>query len=496
MQTKTFTKITALLLTAIMIIGLVSCATGDNNGSAVTTAAAAGSDVTTGTENARVYPDLPEKDFGGYKFKVLHWFVTGWDNRKNKDIFAESENGDPINDAVYMRNLKINEKYNVTFSIENVTQDKVISMTQQFIRAGEDAYDLVYARMVDVPPLLTEGDFLDFNTIPNINLDNPWWDQNSVAKLSVLGKLYLVASDINIIDKDATAAVAFNKKYAADYNFPNLYDIVDKGEWTMDKMMELYKGKTKDLDGNGKIDENDIYGFLGKNDVTVSFYLGGGGTFVSKDKDDVPSISFESELNYNVASKVFDIIYDKENFYNQHLMQKVIDDTAFEEMFSNGHGLFYWTRLDGVTAMRATETEFGILPIPKYSTEQANYLNMVSIHTSGLMTIPKTATDVERTGIILEALAAESKYTLIPAYIDKTLKGKYVRDSESEAMLDIIFANRTFDLGDVYGFGGLSNNFTSIAGTGNTDVASFYAKYEKATITAIDKFVANISKVE
>jgi hypothetical protein len=419
MQTKIFTKITAFLLTSIMIFGLVSCATGDNTGSSVTTAAAASSDVSNGTEDARVYPDLPDKDFGGYEFKVLHWYVTGWDNRMNKDIYAESENGDPINDAVYQRNLKINEKYNVTFSIQNETQDKVISMTQQFIRAGEDAYDLVYARMVDVPPLLTEGDFLDFNTIPNINLDNPWWDQNSVAKLSVLGKLYLVASDINIIDKDATAAIAFNKKYAADYNFPNLYDIVGKGEWTMDKMMELYKGKTKDLDGNGKIDENDIYGFLGKHDVTVSFYMGGGGTFVSKDKDDVPYISFESELNYNVASKVFEIIYDKENFYNQHIMQKVIDDAAFEQLFSNGHGLFYWTRLDGVTAMRATETDFGILPIPKYSTEQENYLNMVSIHTSGLMTIPKTATDIERTGIVLEALAAESKYSLIPAILIK-----------------------------------------------------------------------------
>jgi hypothetical protein len=61
-------------------------------------------------------------------------------------------------------------------------------------------------------------------------------------------------------------------------------------------------------------------------------------------------------------------------------------------------------------------------------------------------------------------------------------------------MLDIIFANRTFDLGDVYGFGGLSNNFTSIATTGNTDVASFYAKYEKATTAAIDKFIDSINK--
>lgn len=483
-------------MTSVMLAGFVSCATNTESGNDVTTVSPTGTAAETQPEDTRVYPDLPEADFEGYEFKVLHWYVTGWDTRRNKDIFAEAENGDPINDAVFKRNMSLAEKYNVTFSIQNETQDKVITMTQKFISAGEDAYDLVYARMIDVTGLLAGGNFIDFFTIPNIDLDKPWWDQNSVEKLSVLGKLYLVASDINIIDKDATASIVFNKKYAADYNFPNLYDIVEKGDWTMDTMMGLYKGRTVDLDGNGIIDANDIYGFLGKHDVTASFYMGGGGTFVSKDEDDMPYISFEDERNYDIAMKIFEIIYDKENFYNQHLMQKPVDDPLFEKMFPDGHGLFYWTRLDGITAMRASETEFGILPIPKYNTEQEKYLNMVSVHTSGLMTIPKTATDTDRTGLILEALAAESKYTLIPAYIETALKGKYVRDVESEAMLDIIFANRAFDLGDVYNFGGLAGNFLSIAGTGNTDIASFYEKNKKATVSAIDKFIEKIQAAE
>ncbi|MHB1153115.1 MAG: hypothetical protein ACYCWE_16070 [Eubacteriales bacterium] len=496
MQSHKYLKITAFIMTVIMLMGLLSCAANTEGETKVTTASPAGTAAETEPEDTKIYPDLPDGDFEGYNFKVLHWYVTGWDTRRNKDIFAEAENGDPINDAVYKRNMTITEKYNVTFSIQNETQDKVVSMTQKFISAGEDAYDLVYARMIDVTGLLTGGNFIDFNTIPYINLDNPWWDQNSIEKLSVLGKLYLVASDINIIDKDATASIVFNKKYAQDYNFPNLYDIVGKGEWTMDTMMGLYKGKTIDLDGNGIIDENDMYGFLGKHDVTASFYMGGGGTFVSKDEDDMPYISFESEKNYDIVFKIFEIVYDKENFYNQHLMQKPVDDPLFEKMFPDGHGLFYWTRLDGITAMRASETEFGILPIPKYNAEQENYLSMVSVHTSGLMTIPKTAADIDRTGIVLEALAAESKYTLIPAYIDTALKGKYVRDAESEAMLDIIFANRAYDIGDVYNFGGLAGNFIYIASTGNTDVASFYEKNKKGTETAIVKFIEKIEAVE
>ncbi len=486
------------LLLAVLLIGtaLLSCADDTNEPGATTTAGPADTAATTEGET-RLYPDLPEMDFDGYTFKVLHWYVTGWDNRMNKDIYAEAENGDPINDAVYKRNLYMTEKYNVTFSLENKPNNEVISITQKFINSGDDAYDVVYARMFDVTSLLTGGYFLNLKNLEYVDFTKPWWDHNSVESLSVLGKLYLAASDINIIDKDATAALAFNKQYATDNQFPDLYALVNDGAWTMDKMMSLYKGKSRDLNGDGQIDvENDIYAFLGKHDVTGSFFLGGGGTFVSKDENDVPYLSFSSERNYNVAEKIFEIIYDSDNYYNQHTMQKTIDDNAFEQYFVNGHGIFFWMRLDNVTSMRASETEFGILPIPKYDEAQKRYYSMVSIHTAGLITVPKTATDPSRTGFILEALSAESKYTLIPAYIEVALKGKYVRDNESEGMLDLIFDTRTYDLGDVFAFGNLAGDWAGIAASGNKDVASFYAKHEKLAQKAMDKFVEKISEAD
>ncbi len=495
MQSSIFKRCISLTLAILtVVLAFSSCA--DNSGRQNSDSTGGpGKNTDTAETDTRIYPDLPAQNFEGYVFKVLHWYVTGWDSRMNKDIYAESENADPINDAVYKRNMSLTEKYNVSFSIQNETQDKVISMTQKFIGSGEDAFDVVYARMVDVPPLLTGGYFLDLNKLPYIDFTKPWWDQNSVKSLSVLGKLYLAASDINIIDKDATSAIAFNKQYANDNQYPDLYTLVNNGTWTLDKMMSLYKGKSRDLNGDNKIDaENDIYAFLGKNDVTASFYLGGGGSFVSKDENDSPYLSFNTEHNFNLADKIFKVIYDPDNFYNQHTMQKPIDDTAFEQMFSNGHGIFYWMRLDNVTTMRASDTEFGILPVPKFDEAQNRYYSMVSIHTSGLITVPKTAAKPDRTGFILEALSAESRYTLIPAYIDKALKGKYVRDNESEAMLDLIFATRTYDLGDVFGFGSLAGDWLNIGSTGKSDIASFYTKHEKNAQKAIDKFLVSIEK--
>lgn len=73
------------------------------------------------------------------------------------------------------------------------------------------------------------------------------------------------------------------------------------------------------------------------------------------------------------------------------------------------------------------------------------------------MVIPKSAPDTERTGLILEALAAESRYTVIPAYYDIAFKDS--GEEESVDMLDIIFSSRVYDLGELYQFGGFNEAF-------------------------------------
>lgn len=97
--------------------------------------------------------------------------------------------------------------------------------------------------------------------------------------------------------------------------------------------------------------------------------------------------------------------------------------------------------------------------VPELQELQENYGNSVFIHTSGIMVIPKSATDTIRTGWILEALAAESRYTVIPAYYDIVFKDKYSRNEESVDMLDIIFSSLVYDLGELYQFGGFNEAF-------------------------------------
>lgn len=122
---------------------------------------------------------------------------------------------------------------------------------------------------------------------------------------------------------------------------------------------------------------------------------------------------------------------------------------------SRAHGLIFWMRLDEVTNMRASDADFGILPIPKYEEAQDKYYSMVSRYITGLPSIPITLTGekLDEVGLVLEALSAESYYTLIPEYIETSLKTKNSRDAESADMLDIIINNRVFDPMHIYNFG-------------------------------------------
>ena len=65
------------------------------------------------------YPDLPDIKFDGYEMKFL---VRNEEHMifYSKDIYAEEENGDPINDAVYRRNRIIEDRYDVKISHEAV----------------------------------------------------------------------------------------------------------------------------------------------------------------------------------------------------------------------------------------------------------------------------------------------------------------------------------------------------------------------------------------
>ena len=217
---------------------------------------------------------------------------------------------------------------------------------------------------------------------------------------------------------------------------------------------------------------------------------------VAKNSDGVFELTFGSERDINVTEKIIDLM-NQPWFMNPHLIANQ-DDNYYRQLFEQGYGLFFWMRLDEVTNMRASDADFGILPIPKYEEAQDKYYSMVSRYITGLPSIPITLTGekLDEVGLVLEALSAESYYTLIPEYIETSLKTKNSRDAESADMLDIILGNRVFDPMNVYSFANFGDAIMDAADANNKDMASLIKSKEKLVNKSIEKVLKAVSAVE
>jgi hypothetical protein len=105
--------------------------------------------------------------------------------------------------------------------------------------------------------------------------------------------------------------------------------------------------------------------------------------------------------------------------------------------------------LGNAQLLRGMDTDFGIIPYPKWDEYQENYLT-TSVAYFSLFCVPVTVRNLEMTGIITEALCVESYKKVIPAFYEVSLKTKLARDDESSEMIDIIRSGLTFDFGKIY----------------------------------------------
>ena len=101
-------RITSALLAVLTLASVVSCGGGDTG--AKTTDAVSGGETTAAVTEApepEFIDGLGEYDFGGEDYNML---IREW---KIKDLFVEESIGEVYNDAVYERNRKIEERFNI-----------------------------------------------------------------------------------------------------------------------------------------------------------------------------------------------------------------------------------------------------------------------------------------------------------------------------------------------------------------------------------------------
>jgi len=447
---------------------------------------------------AQYDPNFTPVDMGGYVFK----FGTRDDDAPyhpyavhTRDLYADTETGDLINDATYKRNTYIEEKYNCKFEmdsfIESSGEDQANKIVERSVKAGDKSYDLLMTHMMMGVDTATKGCFYDIAAFPNIDITKPYWNKGANEGCSIGNRLFYGLSDLSFSTNENLYCIFFNKQFIQDYNIEDPYQLVKDNKWTFDKFAEVIKNGTIDLNGDGKWDDKDQYGYIST--AAVNFLWAGGGHMMKKDEFDIPVIDFVNERTLSVYDKTFAIVNDA-NSYSKETQWFTGDTRGGITMFDNSQGVFYGNQLCRVNELRNTKFDFGIIPYPILNSAQERYYAYVDGHAS-MMAIPLNLPNPEWTGMIIEELSYLSYKDILPVYYDVVLNVKMVRDEESIEMLKILFDSKVFDPAYIMGseFWTMWNDQIN---QNKTDFVSTYEKREASVLKALQKKIDAILELE
>lgn len=496
---KKLQKFNALLLALLLAASSVSCGSSesneaeDNNPTTVQSDMGAESESESETEPE---PDLPDVTFGGREINIMSRSATTV-QYFNNEISAQEITGEVLNDTIYERNQAVETQFDIV--ITNQPENNPASVISESILAGVKTSSILVDSYKNLSTLINSQYLQGLQDVPYVDLSKPWWNSDAMESVALFGEQYIGMSDILLNDKQRTYITIMNKGLLNQYNLEAPYDLAREGKWTLDRMRTMAETVVKDLDGNGTMDANDQFGLCTEQYCSYVFFAGSGGRLTEMDDTGKPAPALYSERNVDVLDTIIRMLTDASM---TGLAEQVANPNGGGEYWTLGIDLMSENRslfVMGVVSwiqqiIQSSEADPGVLPVPKYEESQQEYHTIGQpAHCNGIA-VPTSVIgeELELAGIVMEALSAYSYDTVMPAYIDATVKGRYSVDKESAEMLDIVFDSMTFDLGMVYNWGGILNLLTADMYVNNENViASAYASKESAILAAVDEAVEN-----
>ncbi|MBR5870049.1 MAG: hypothetical protein IKZ09_03355 [Clostridia bacterium] len=491
-----------LLLALLTIAAATTSCGGTDTVEAATEAGIDTASVTVETnERERIRENVPaDADYNGYQFRIQSRDAE----HHHKELSAEAENGETINDAVFRRNSAVEEKLNITVVPvyeSEAPESNPLDMLRQNILAGDDYVDLALVHAIFGGQVAADGLFRNWYDLEYCDFTKPWWNKNVSDELTIDGQCYLAVGDLCISAIDYAWAMVYNKELAASYDIGDIYQTVIDGKWTVDTFATMLSQASADLNGDGKYDDQDRYGFTTHdNSAIVNWMFALGQKVTQMNSDGLPELVLNTERMVSIVEKVDGVLHDGHQTFictdKYNSSKNISHDIAVATMFSEGKALFAAMRIYVIDNLRSMDANFGIIPFPKYDEAQATYNTHVDGH-APLMGVPVTVTETARTSVIIECLNAESYRTCVPAMYDIVLTEKFSRDEMSVKMLDLILDGRTQNFGYVYeGSTGMQWALTNLMKSNSTDFTSYYKQREKSAISYYEQIVEAHQNIE
>jgi len=446
---KKFKKTLLFLIVAVFAVGnIISCG-GANSDTQSTTAVGgmegdnADSGGDTPTEKS-IFDILPKSDFAGDTFTV--YVPPNPDSPVDKGTFVEELTGEVFNDAVYNKNLKIENEYNANLkAVYGVNWDSTYADLKKDAKAGDLRADVYFTHVISgTAAMMSDGLLREWLAVPHLDFDQPWWNDTAITNLNIAKRIFYLSGSLSIQDP---ILLVFNKTLLQNLALEDPYKLVREGKWTIEKLDEMAIAASKDLNGDGKFDyKEDQFGLeFGICWQSPSLMYACDELTVVIDGEGYPTVTLDNPKKIEAYEKIYELLWGGVKTY---CFNGTTTQTANHPHMGidSGRVLFCQYNLFTCENLRSADVEYGILPLPKYDENQKGYMTN---SWTGMYGLPVCVDEgkLEMIGIIMEAMSALGHKEVIPVYYDILLKEKVSRDDDSRDMLDIILAGIVFDSG-------------------------------------------------
>ena len=494
---KTTRLLCTLLCMGMLLSAFAACSEKTPPQTAETTAAPGAESETRPAETQPAEADSSKRENAkdslpdDLKLNGMQIHIHSFDNEKI-DIIGDNEiSGDVLHDAVYQRTRRVMERLDVDI----IWADSKTAKWQDFsselnttILAGADEWQIVFAMGNATIQKNLDALFTDLSSAKYLDFSQPWWWQDAMEEVSFdsVERKFLVG-DIALSNFTASGAYFFNKNLYTDTfgNADDLYKTVIDGKWTYDTLQQIAAQAYRDINGNGLVDEGDLYGlrfanaeFLKHAEYSTDI------RHFRRDDQGFPVIDYDTQRAQEAVDAMYSLLYETQGVIYQA-------ENLNRSIFPNRGTLFYARHLGEVlrNELRSMEDDYGILPYPKLDEQQADYRGLLH-NSSNYVTVPITVLQVDEVSAVIEALCAESYRSVVEIFYDTALKTKYSRDAYSGQCIDIIRdTTRKSFLYEYNSRFGCGNVVADCIGAGNTNFASTYANSVNASNKKIEKAV-------
>ncbi len=499
-------RLIALISALLMVMAVFSACGNPDEGEDDTTAPTTGlvEDTEDDDVDAQGFKkdNLPaDLDYKNAKVNVLYWLDV-----ERPEFEVEKITGDIVGDAIYNRNLAIEDRLGVDLVFvgengNNSNRAGFVNKVATSFKAGDRSYDLIATYSRSAGMLAIQGYLADLYAIEDSYIDEsmPWWPESIVSTMGIGESLYYISGDASTNTLHFMYTIYYNKDLITNLELTDPTEHVLNHTWTLDTLIEMTSNTYTDLDADGRVSEGDFYGFTTIYYGCDAFYTGSNLKLIERtEDDDLLKISddYFSEKTINLVDKLGAWL-TKGDCYVSRSGAAV----SFAVPFVNGNALFCQNRVylaDNMhsSGLNAVEWKYGLVPTPLHDESQEDYITVIGnpFTLYGIMT---DCTYQSMVTAVIECWGSEAYRRTTPALFETNMKYKYSQEEISAKMFDILRTTSSFDQGRIF-----SNDMSymselpSKAMTDGGSWATMMKSYERVLTNQIAKIRDSFQKIQ